>query len=338
MLCPAVLMVLWQGATPRRGRAARILVQRRHFCRRDLLALHEPAHLWPGADLDGLRTHARAGCASWARIRRSSAGVSRASCPERGAAQARRRSRRRGSSSSGGAAGSSRGFAWLSLGYSQTDTGLQALRRCVGVYCISALLLTERGRARDASIEARARRGSWALRGARFAVACRDGARADRLDARRAASPSALRSSRARCRRIRNGSTPITIRPCNLYRELTVKALGTPLIVWPESAPPDLTNNLVDYLMQRSAHGERARLGAGAGRRARGGRWRAVLQLRACTRRAAICIWYDKSHLVPFAEFFPVPGFVREWLRLRNLPNEDFTRGADSQPPLRRRA
>jgi len=45
-------------------------------------------------------------------------------------------------------------------------------------------------------------------------------------------------------------------------------------------------------------------------------------------------LWYNKSHLVPFAEFFPVPDFVRSWLRLRNLPYEDFTRGAPVQPPL----
>jgi len=44
--------------------------------------------------------------------------------------------------------------------------------------------------------------------------------------------------------------------------------------------------------------------------------------------------WYDKHHLVPFAEFFPVPHFVRSWLRLMSLPYSDFTRGAASQPPL----
>jgi apolipoprotein N-acyltransferase len=44
--------------------------------------------------------------------------------------------------------------------------------------------------------------------------------------------------------------------------------------------------------------------------------------------------WYDKHHLVPFAEFFPVPSFVRSWLRLMSLPYSDFTPGAADQPPL----
>jgi apolipoprotein N-acyltransferase len=37
---------------------------------------------------------------------------------------------------------------------------------------------------------------------------------------------------------------------------------------------------------------------------------------------------------VPFAEFFPVPHFVRSWMRLMSLPYSDFTRGAADQPPL----
>src|SRR4029077_16362228 len=44
--------------------------------------------------------------------------------------------------------------------------------------------------------------------------------------------------------------------------------------------------------------------------------------------------WYDKHHLVPVAEFFPVPHFVRAWMRLMSLPYSDFTRGAADQPPL----
>ena len=59
----------------------------------------------------------------------------------------------------------------------------------------------------------------------------------------------------------------------------------------------------------------------------------AVLQLGARARPTKVQ-WYDKDHLVPFAEFFPVPEFVREWLRVMSLPYADFTRGGASQPPL----
>jgi len=34
----------------------------------------------------------------------------------------------------------------------------------------------------------------------------------------------------------------------DLYRNLSSTVFGVPLIVWPEAAPPDLANNLVDYL------------------------------------------------------------------------------------------
>ena len=53
-----------------------------------------------------------------------------------------------------------------------------------------------------------------------------------------------------------------------------------------------------------------------------------------CWRSDEQVSWYDKRHLVPFAEFFPVPHFVRDWLRLMSLPYSDFTRGAPDQPPL----
>ena len=45
--------------------------------------------------------------------------------------------------------------------------------------------------------------------------------------------------------------------------------------------------------------------------------------------------WYDKHHLVPYTEVFPVPGFVRTWMGMMNLGYSDFTRGAPVQPPLR---
>jgi len=44
--------------------------------------------------------------------------------------------------------------------------------------------------------------------------------------------------------------------------------------------------------------------------------------------------WYYKRHLVPFGEYFPVPAFVRSWLRLMSLPYDDFTAGSPRQPIL----
>jgi apolipoprotein N-acyltransferase len=44
---------------------------------------------------------------------------------------------------------------------------------------------------------------------------------------------------------------------------------------------------------------------------------------------------YRKRHLVPFGEYFPVPDFVREWMRLMNLPYSDIASGEDTQPLIR---
>jgi apolipoprotein N-acyltransferase len=43
---------------------------------------------------------------------------------------------------------------------------------------------------------------------------------------------------------------------------------------------------------------------------------------------------YVKRHLVPFGEYFPVPDFVRSWMRLMSLPYTDATPGAHDQPPV----
>ena len=44
---------------------------------------------------------------------------------------------------------------------------------------------------------------------------------------------------------------------------------------------------------------------------------------------------YHKRHLVPFGEFFPVPDFIRQMMKMSGLPSQDAARGPDDQPPLR---
>src|SRR5690606_35485296 len=43
---------------------------------------------------------------------------------------------------------------------------------------------------------------------------------------------------------------------------------------------------------------------------------------------------YRKRHLVPFGEYFPVPDWVRERMRLMSLPHRDMSRGDPRQPLL----
>jgi apolipoprotein N-acyltransferase len=38
---------------------------------------------------------------------------------------------------------------------------------------------------------------------------------------------------------------------------------------------------------------------------------------------------YRKRHLVPFGEYFPVPDFIREWMRLMSLPYTDTAAGPE---------
>ena len=44
--------------------------------------------------------------------------------------------------------------------------------------------------------------------------------------------------------------------------------------------------------------------------------------------------WYYKRHLVPFGEYFPVPAFVRSWMRLMSLPYDDISAGTEHQSVL----
>jgi len=119
------------------------------------------------------------------------------------------------------------------------------------------------------------------------------------------------------------------------YRDLTLQALGTPLIVWPEAAAPDLANNIVPYLqdLAAAAQGRDSALLMGL-IRAEPGPSDEPLYYNSILAYDQNVRWYDKHHLVPFGEFFPVPKFVRRWLRLMNLPYSDFTSGATGQPPL----
>ena len=106
-----------------------------------------------------------------------------------------------------------------------------------------------------------------------------------------------------------------------LYKTRTREAHGADLIVWPESAIPDLVNYHIDYFREvyaeASAKGSSLVMGAlRAEENPKTGEEEVFNSVLAMDRSTPGVGWHDKHHLVPFSEFFPVPGFVRNWLKL----------------------
>src|SRR3984957_3409344 len=117
------------------------------------------------------------------------------------------------------------------------------------------------------------------------------------------------------------------------YSGLTAEAWGARLIVWPEAALPILANEIPDYLRRLKelgqAHGSDFAIGLVNYEPATNRFYNGLLVLSGTGGG-----WYYKRHLVPFGEYFPVPAFIRSWLRLMNLPYNDITAGRENQPAL----
>jgi apolipoprotein N-acyltransferase len=225
------------------------------------------------------------------------------------------------------------GFPWLALGYTQLGTGLRGFAPVLGVYGVSLAVAVSAGVLVTLLLGRQAERivacviglcvwgtGTaltrieWTVeRGAPLRVALVQGA-----------VPQAMK-----------WNPDQRARTMQLYANLMVPYLGHEIIVWPESAIPALEENVRPYLenMSALANESGSALVMGLLRRdAERGSYHNSIAAYALDQPVQ---WYDKRRLVPFGEFFPVPGFVREWLRLMNLPYSDFEAGRADPSPLR---
>jgi apolipoprotein N-acyltransferase len=117
------------------------------------------------------------------------------------------------------------------------------------------------------------------------------------------------------------------------YSKLTAQAWGARLIVWPEASLPVLANEIQDFLgnlqTQGRAHAADFAIGLVNFQPTPKRYYNGLLVLSDSGGG-----WYYKRHLVPFGEYFPVPAFVRSWMRLMSLPFDDITSGSERQPML----
>jgi apolipoprotein N-acyltransferase len=222
------------------------------------------------------------------------------------------------------------GFPWLSLGYGQIDGPLGSWAPVLGVYGVSFVLAMLSG----AMVAALIGRGRDRMFGVLFIVvivgstaAIHDRSWTDPMD--RELNVSLIQGSISQDRKwLREQREPTM----ELYRSLTFELENQDLIIWPEAAVPAVAYQVVDYLdaLQDEARQRDVQLLLG------------LLTFDFSTEQYGNTLLalgqsngsYQKRHLVPFGEFFPVPAFIRSWLRLMSLPYSDAAPGPRDQPPL----
>jgi apolipoprotein N-acyltransferase len=223
------------------------------------------------------------------------------------------------------------GFPWLSVGYSQPESWFGALAPVGGVYAVTW------GCAVFAGLLVTLLRGTLKARWVSLAIFV--GllgilAALERQDWTRPAG-SALKVT------LVQGAIPQDrkwkaeqLQPTlDLYSDMTLSQADRDLVIWPEAAVPALPFEVRDFLV--TLHEELVSRNTQL--------YTGILTVDIDQGEYLNTLWaigaeegmYYKRHLVPFGEFFPVPDFVKRWLRLMNLPSEDIARGADDQPLLR---
>ncbi len=222
------------------------------------------------------------------------------------------------------------GFGWLSAGYSQSDSWLMGFAAVGGVHFMSwavlltagALVMLTRGSPRQRILAAALGISIWASGYLASAIRWTDPLDGELSVALvQGAVPQDLKWE------------PEQLGPTlALYRDLTHASAGSDLIVWPEAAIPSLFDYIGEYLDEirdwTEQNGSELILGILRADPERDAVQNTIVALRESPS------FYVKRHLVPYGEYFPVPAFVREWLRLMSLPYSDAVPGPDGQPPL----
>lgn len=223
------------------------------------------------------------------------------------------------------------GFPWLAAGYAAVDGPLGSWAPLAGVYGASlatallagALVTLLRGRTGERVVSLLlllvVAAGTWLLGGQAWTVPLGEPLRVSLVQG---AVPQLLKWDPAE-----------QIATMEHYFSTTAELGGRDLIVWPEAAIPAPDDWVPEYLedlrVLADELGTQLLTGILTHDVERDEYRNSLLALGA---DAGV---YHKRHLVPFGEFFPVPAFVRSWMRMANLPFDDITPGDAGQALLR---
>jgi len=221
------------------------------------------------------------------------------------------------------------GFPWFALGYSQTDSWLAGFAPLSGVFGVSMVVVAIAG---GVVLQFRSAHADRVAGLVAIAVLVAAGWAFEQL---RWTQPAGEKISVALLQgNIRQDQKwlPESLMPTmERYWSMTEEQADADLVVWPEAAIPALYHQL-DRAFYAQVEDEllnpQQRLLTGTLVREldRNVYYNSAVVLGGDARRL-----YNKRHLVPFGEYFPVPDFVRRWLRLMNLPYSDFETGSDGR-------
>ena len=223
------------------------------------------------------------------------------------------------------------GFPWLNLGYSQLASPLAGLAPLAGVYGVSLgtalsagwlalFILAENRRQRAGSIIALL--VLWVGAGVLHGLAW----------TRPVGAP--LRVT------LLQGDIPQKIKwlwdvrqpTVELYTKMTREHWGSRLIVWPESALPEMYAEAKDFLdslgKEARKHNSDLLIGVLYEDPATGRYYNSMVSI-GSTRK-----FYFKHHLVPFTEYLPMKGLLGALVDFMQVPMSDFSAGPAVQQPL----
>lgn len=221
------------------------------------------------------------------------------------------------------------GFPWLSLGYGQIESWLAGWLPVVGVYGVSFLaVFSAAAFVPIATMAGHPRRIGIVL----ALLPWLSGAALQPVDWTRPAGPARtatiVQGGISQDRKWLPEQRPLTL---ELYRQSLGAHPDSDLVVWPEVALPYTIDQVEPYLEALQEELETAGQTLLLGILERDGKdvYNSLLMLGGERRQV-----YRKRHLVPFGEFFPVPDFIRDWMRLMSLPHSDMTPGDPEQELL----
>lgn len=221
------------------------------------------------------------------------------------------------------------GFPWLSLGYSQVDSPLAGWAPLLGVYGVSWVLLLSAG---GMVLAITRRRYPLALTLVLLPWLLGEGLRSQQWT-HPVGEPIVASIIQGGVPQERKWLPEQFAPTLEIYHNALISEQNSTLVVWPEVALPsliDLDNPYLSVLQDDArARGRTLILGILENDPAERSIFNSVLLLDGESQQV-----YRKRHLVPFGEYFPVPDFMREWMRLLSLPNNDISAGGAKQPIL----